>query len=192
MLTILAATIAASLLVSVAAFGRRRDSYRHLQHTISELGEWGAADQGLVNWGVFLPVGLGCMAVAALTFTATGSADLILGTRVLAGSLGAGYLIAALFPCDPGSPLRGGWRQGVHNLGGGIEYVGGTFALLILTSELSQVALAGAVIVGLGAIWLSWPGLPWRGGVQRLVESVLFGSLILSTWLLESQSSSAA
>jgi hypothetical protein len=192
MLTVFATIIAASLLICIVVFGRRREGYRHARHTISELGEQGAADHGRVRWGVFLPVGLGCMAVAALASTATGPAGLTLGARVLAGSLGAGYLIAALFPCDPGSPLQGGWRQGVHNLGGGVEYVGGALGLLILSPELGQVASAGAVIVVLGTIGVSWPGLPWRGAVQRLVESVLFGSLIFSIWQLESQPAPAA
>lgn len=185
MLTSLACLVAGGLLVAVIVFGRRRSGYSHVRDTISELGEVGAPDQRRVGWGVFFPVGLGCLVLSVMASSASGPPPLVAGTRLLAASLAAGYLVAALFPCDPGSPLQGSWRQGIHNLGGGAEYVGGAASLVVLASTLGQSALGAAAVVGLGTVALSLPGIPGRGATQRVVESVLFGTLTISVWLLE-------
>lgn len=185
MLTALACVVAVGLLVAVFVFGRRRAGYSHVRHTISELGEVGARDQRRVGWGVFLPVGLGCLVLSVLASSASGPPPVVAGMRLLAASLAAGYLVAALFPCDPGSPLQGSWRQGIHNLGGGAEYVGGAASLVVLAPTLGQAALGAAAVVGLGTIALSIPGTPGRGAVQRVVETVLVAALVAGTRLLE-------
>ena len=169
----LAATVA--LVAGTIAFARERPGYRHAIHTISELGERGARREKAVALWFFLPVGLLCLGVAALLLPAHTL------TAALAGCLAAGYLIAAAFPCDPGSPLSGTPRQAVHNLGGGIEYVGGGFALIAM-AEASGPAFrwAGyAVLVAAGAIFFMPPGSP-RGLVQRVAEAALFGGLLVA------------
>lgn len=55
---ILVACISLFLTAGICFFGRRRMGYSHLRHTISELGEQGAADMQRVSWGLFFPVGL--------------------------------------------------------------------------------------------------------------------------------------
>lgn len=108
------------LTIAVLGWARRRPGYQHARDTISELGEARAADSRPVSLGTFLPVGLVMLGVAALTREIAGP------SAVLAACIGTGYAVAALFPCDPGSPLSGSLR---HNFGGGIEYVGGALAL---------------------------------------------------------------
>lgn len=173
-------------------FARRRPEYRHVRHTISELGESGARDARLVGFALFLPVGLASAAIGWFT-RSEGALSAALSTLSLA--VAVGYLAAAVFPCDPGSPLTGTWRQGLHNVGGGIEYVGGAVGLWRVgeaaTSKdgsgvLAAAFGAGAVVVALVAVALSFAALArWRGGIQRVGEFILFGGLASAAWLLE-------
>ena len=155
--------------------GSRKPGYSHVRHTISELGEIGSAQKQLVALGVFLPV---CMLMLLVAYLA-----LPLGseTAALALCLAVGYLVAAVFPCDAGSPLSGTWRQAMHNLGGFVEYIGGAFALLRIAEHGGQpfkvlgfVVLAVAIAISVqsfGAV---------RGLIQRVGELCLFGGLALA------------
>ncbi len=174
------------LAAAIWAFARRRPGYRHTEHTLSELGEVGAADGRRVSWGVFLPVGLACLAIGWLLGTPNGAeiSDFTAASRALSLCLAAGYLVAAAFPCDPGSPLSGSVRQAIHNLGGAVEYAGGTFALFTLAREAATpepFQIAGALVM-VGVVGISFVSR-WRGLIQRVAEVALFGGLILATFV---------
>jgi hypothetical protein len=165
--------LAAALLLTggVIHFGRRKPGYRHLQHTLSELGETGAPDQGPVAWGCFLPVGLLLLAAG---LRAPGPA------APLAFCLATGYLGAAAFPCDPGSPASGTWRQGLHNLAGAVEYVGGGVVLLRLgQGGWPWGTWAGGAVLGAAAALTLLLPTGGRGLIQRGAELLLFGTLAL-------------
>lgn len=165
------------LLTALLVFPRRRPAYSHTRHTISELGEVGSRDGRMVSLGVFLPIGLLLGAAALLAREANPNAAL------LAACVGVGYAVAAFFPCDPGSPLEGSARQGVHNLGGAVEYVGGTLALWRLGEVNSAGYQVAAGVVGLATVGLSLPVFfPVRGLIQRVAEAALFGGLLLAFW----------
>lgn len=173
-LTLLAAVHLFFFLIVV---GPRRPGYSHIRHTISELGEFGAPEQRLIAFGVFLPVGA-LLALVAYLLRPIGQAP-----AALALCISVGYLVAAAFPCDPGSPLWGTPRQALHNLGGAIEYAGGAFALWRISESLGQPFRAAALIVGGTAIALSVQAFaPVRGLIQRVAEVCLFGGLALSVW----------
>lgn len=166
----------ALLLTGIAYFGWKKPAYSHWQHTISELGEVGSPLSRTVSYGLFLPVGLLLELVAMLAETTA--------LAGLSGCVGTGYVVAAFFPCDVGSPLSGSGRQRIHNLGGAVEYIGGAYWLtqmgnpvFVMGYNLYAIA-AGSLIVG--SILLSIPGLPFRGLIQRLMEGGLFGALLLS------------
>jgi len=172
------------LLAALARFGARRPAYSHLRHTISELGEAGSADSRRVSLGVFLPMGLLFGGAALAAASRRPESPLAEGVFFLALCLAVGYGVAAIFPCDPGSPLQGSWRQGLHNLGGGIEYVGGAAALFAISRALAvsdpfaaTLFQEGSLLVLCSALALSVAALPWRGAVQRVAELVLFGGL---------------
>src|SRR5688572_860589 len=166
------------LLAELIILGRRRRLYSHTRDTISELGEFGAPDQRMVAVGVFLPVGVVLLLVAALLRSVNRPAAL------LALCVAIGYLTAAAFPCDPGSPLSGSPRQGVHNLGGAVEYIGGGLALLQLSQSLGQAFGVAALVVLSIAIALSIPGIAaMRGLIQRVAELCLFVGLAVAIWL---------
>jgi len=191
-LTLAAALVAVFLTAGTKYFAGRRPDYRHVRHTISELGERGAHDARLVGLALFLPVGLVCAIISWQTKSEGALGDAL---SLLSLALAVGYLTAVVFPCDAGSPLSGSWRQGLHNVGGGVEYVAGAIALWRIgqaaaTRETSRALTAAfgvaAVVVVLVAVALSVTGLSrWRGGIQRVAETALFCGLTVAALLLE-------
>jgi hypothetical protein len=166
-----------------------------VRHTISELGDIVSPSSQIVSLGVFLPVGVGCLAIARWSADRLAGSELSAGLSTLALSLAIGYIVGAIFRCDPGCPLEGSWRQGIHNLGGGIEYVGGAAGLWRIGGALKDSAThslgigfgAAAAIVAVAVVLMSVPALfRWRGAVQRVAEVLLFAGLIAGTGLLES------
>ncbi len=163
------------LALGIARFGARKPGYSHVRDTISELGEMGDPNARPVAFGLFLPVGLALVVVALLvrgTASATGS---------LALCIAIGYIVAAFAPCDPGSPARGSVRQSAHNVGGAVEYIGGTFVLFRLAETGGVIFRIAAAMVVLAIIVFSVPALAAvRGIVQRVAEVALFGGLALA------------
>lgn len=166
------------LTFAIVRFGLR-PGYSHTRHTISELGETGAPAARQVNYGVFLPVGAVLLGTGALLWGEHPDAG------GLAACIGAGYAIAAFFPCDPGSPVSGSLRQQIHNAGGAIEYLGGAFFIARLQaggSPSPDIPGLPALIVA-SAVALSLPlFFRWRGLIQRLAEIALFLSLCFALY----------
>lgn len=167
-------SIASTLLaVAIWRFGVARAAYSQLRHTISELGESGAPNARWVSFGVFLPFGIAMLLVAWLCQAESGS-----GAR-LAVCLAVGYVGAAFFPCDPGSPLSGSWRQSVHNLAGAVQYVGGGAVLWQLGSTAALFEVS-ALLVWVAAGLLSLAATSAiRGAIQRVAEVTLLGCLVV-------------
>lgn len=164
------------LFVCLFVLARRKPGYSHVLHTISEIGEVGAPDQRLVAWGLFVPVGLAFVPGAILF---QGAAPAV---AALCLCIAVGYLVAAVFPCDPGSPVSGSARQGMHNLGGAVEYIGGGLALLAAAKTFEEPGhIAGYIVLGVAVALTVLPAGSPRGLLQRIGEAVLFGS---SAWLV--------
>lgn len=168
----------AYLVVALAWLAPRKVGYSHLHHSISEIGETGAPDQRFVAYGLFLPIGL---EFAFVGFALRDHAQ----ASTLAYCVAAGYVVAAFFPCDPGSPVFGSWRQGVHNLGGAVEYVGGGFSLVALGESLiPMLRPAGFVVLGALIAITVLPASLFRGLVQRVAEIVLFTGVAITAWVV--------
>ena len=182
MIALLPLSIALTLFLTLAILflAYQQPGYSHWRHTISELGEIGTPRSRWVSWGVFLPVGL-CLAYIAFVIKPVSPTVALLATCV-----SVGYLVAAAFPCDPGSPLWGTLRQGIHNLGGGVEYIGGSYALWRLGDELpGELLHMSALVVGVIAFLLSGTAFRLvRGLLHRVAEGLLFGWLIHSLAVL--------
>lgn len=173
----LTALIAAWLFTWVILLATGKPGYSHLRHTISELGETGAPQLRFVAYGLFLPVGLGMLLVAWLVRTTSSPC------AVLALSIGIGYFVAALFPCDPGSPPKGTPRQDLHNLGGAAEYIGGGVSLWNLGDQMGPGFHVAGGIVLVSAIALAvFSPQTFRGLIQRVAEVCLFGGLLVALW----------
>ncbi|MET0230754.1 MAG: DUF998 domain-containing protein [Rhodanobacteraceae bacterium] len=167
------------LAIGTVLLARRRPEYSHLRNTISELGETGARDQRLVAAGLFLPVGVVLLLAASLLRFPSPAGSM------LALAIAIGYVGAALFPCDPGSPLSGTWRQTLHNFAGGIEYIGGGFALVTLARDFGlPFQIAGFVAIGAAIALSVLPSTGSRGAIQRVAELCLFGGLARAAGLV--------
>lgn len=175
--TAVTAIAAIYLFVSLIALAPRKAGYSHIKHSISEIGEIGAPDQRFVAFGLFLSIGLVLLLVAYLVRPASPAA------AALALCIAIGYIGAAAFPCDPGSPLFGTARQVLHNLAGAVEYAGGGFALMKLSESFGQpFKAAGFVVLGTAVALAVLPSNSVRGIIQRIAEACLFGGLALAAW----------
>lgn len=175
--TAVTAIAAMYLLASLIALAPRKAGYSHIKHSISEIGEIGAPNQRFVAFGLFLPIGLVVLLVAYLVRPASPE------SAALALCIAIGYIGAAAFPCDPGSPLFGTARQVLHNLAGAVEYVGGGFALMTLGESFGQPFKgAGFVVLGTAVALAVLPSNSVRGLIQRIAETCLFGGLALAVW----------
>ncbi|MFY2559167.1 DUF998 domain-containing protein [Corallococcus terminator] len=174
-------------------FARRRPGYSHVRHTISELGASGAPEAKRVAWLAFAPAGLAVMGFAAvLNSLLTPDGGVITGL-VLLSLLGVSYVGAAVFPCDEGAPFWGTWKNQMHNLVAGVGYFGAGGGLIDLQrvfeddpslAELSTLTGAVGKLVLLGMVVLSFES-PVRGLVQRTVEALVFGwMLLLGPWMM--------
>jgi Protein of unknown function (DUF998) len=181
------ATVLAALMVLVETlyFASLRPGYSQISNTISELGETGAPQAGEVAFGFFLPVGLLVWLALGLVFREASDTYVAVSFMALS-SLGAGYVIAAFFPCDAGAPLYGTWRTQVHNLAGFIDYEGTGLGFLFIAGHFARhgAAFKAAACVVAGALLLLGTALlsleaAWhvRGAIQRIAEVVQFAGL---------------
>lgn len=175
--TAMTAIAAAYLFAGLFALAPRKAGYSHVKHSISEIGEVGAPDQRFVAFGLFLPIGMALLLVAYLVHPASSA------VTTLALCIATGYIGAAVFPCDPGSPLFGTPRQLLHNLAGAVEYAGGGFALLAIAEDFDQpYKIAGFVVLGSTIALSVLASNSIRGLIQRIAEICLFAGLALAAW----------
>jgi len=160
------------LLTGILYFSRRKPGYSQVKHTISELGEKGAPDAKKVAWALFFPVGI-------LFFLISWLAQDSLLIQGLAGCIGFGYSISAIFPCDKGSPINGSYSQYIHNFGGAVLYVGSIY--FVRQASNHSLPISGnliSILLIIFAILLGIPGSGFRGLVQRFTEALLLCILI--------------
>ncbi|MFT3680817.1 MAG: DUF998 domain-containing protein [Ferruginibacter sp.] len=163
------------LAAGIIYFGIKTKEYNHIKHTISELGETGSSYEKTVSYGLFLPTGI-LLCIAGLLSKHNAN------TAGLALVLAAGYIIAAFFPCDPGSPSSGSWKQQVHNIGGFIEYAGSIYFIMKMANDDAALWFIPYKTIGIllvaGIVLISIPNNPVRGLVQRVMETLLFSCLL--------------
>ena len=170
------------LLASIICFGHKLPAYSHVKDTISELGETGSPFEKAVGYGVFLPIGFLLMIISAVLYFQDPQNDLHQNLSGLTACTGMGYAIAVFFPCDQGSPFSGSTRQQIHNLGGFIEYVGGSYFLFQASEAIPFLSTIGYTII-ICTIGISITKIA-RGLIQRGAEVALFGAMIyISFWL---------
>lgn len=191
----LVAVAAVMVLLGTPYFASLRPAYSHALNTISELGETGAPQAHLVAFGFFLPVGLIVSLALWLTHRQRPGPDTSLILFALSG-LGTGYVLAAVFPCDPRGPLFGSWRTMVHNTAGVIDYGGTALGFLLFCRYCAEHKMrapaasfgTAAALVFLGLVLLSLPpAFPVRGAVQRVTELIQFTGVLFVCHLLSTR-----
>jgi hypothetical protein len=188
------AAAAAVLAVAVTVVGGMLVSgHSHVENFISELGAVGTPWGRAVSLGGFLPTGLVSLAflvVAAPLVAPKGAAKM---GYALLSSIGLAYVGAAFAPCDPGCPaFPTSVRQLVHNLLGILEYLGGGVGLLVFAGtnfrQRRDLMAQGILFVAGVVVLATFAGIAdptlgeWRGLIQRVGETALFGSLLLIGW----------
>ena len=173
---VLSLTASLYLGIAIAVVANRKTAYSHIRHTISELAESGSDCSIQVSFAVFLPVAI-LLSIVALLIGSTNPP-----IAALALAIAIGYGLSAIFPCDPGSPIIGSFRQAVHNFGGAIEYIGGAFSLFWISETAGPVFRIAGFLVAFAAILLSFES-PLRGVIQRIAEFCLFIGLLAALWL---------
>lgn len=132
--------------------------YSSRSNFLSELGQTGAPYAALMNYGVFLPVGLLWAAGMVLVWRALPPGALgAIGAALLFGN-SVSYIGAAFFPCDAGCPAEGSFSQLMHNLTGAVGYFLSPAAFALLGAHLigkgraafGGVTLLAAAATGLG------------------------------------------
>jgi hypothetical protein len=178
---VLAALTAASAAFVPAYFGNRKPGYSHIRDTISELGETGSPVGGVVSYVGFVAIGilLWLFLIVTARVVPSGSAEAFWALSLI----GAGYVGGGIFPCDPGAPPFGSWRNGLHNLFGFGEYAGAAAGFAMLQesdywSPLSSTMEYAGGLVAVCLLGISFPH-PFRGLVQRVAETTIFAGIVL-------------
>ncbi|MEQ8861120.1 MAG: DUF998 domain-containing protein [Pseudomonadales bacterium] len=178
------AAVLLALLVPVVG-GWQYPGFSHSAQYISELGALGAPHGQLISVAGFLPIGVLVAAFVAFGWRALAvSPGSAVGCLLFLG-VAAGYLVAAIAPCDAGCPAQGSARQALHNLGGLLEYLGGGAGLLLIGAALARrpalrqigmtTILLGLFVLGVFYWMGSNPDGAFRGAWQRVTEAALFG-----------------
>jgi hypothetical protein len=164
-------------------YGSRKPGYSHLRHTISELGEMGSPIGKSVSYFGFIAIGVSLwlfLIIAAKLLPSQSDVFFLLSL------VGAGYVGGGIFRCDPEAPFIGSWRTALHNIFAALEYFGAAGAFLTLKrsefwSPLSEVMSYAGGIVFFCLAAISFPH-PFRGLIQRIAETIIFGGVVLIGW----------
>lgn len=166
----------------VVVGGALTPGYSHVSQYISELGARGAPLEGVVRFAGFLPAGLLLLGFCVLAYRALprsrGATFGLVGLAVYA----AGYLAAAVFPCDPGCrPAEPSLAQAIHNAAGLLGYLLAPPSLWTLARAArgwpaaGGLGIAGNLAAGcalVGLLTLS-PTSATVGLSQRLIEAAV-------------------
>lgn len=191
---LLGAATAIFALVMPVYFARKTDGYLSIRDTLSELGATGQPFQYPVSRYYFLPLSI---AITVFIVLGQSAVPFLPQDRFIWGLLGlvaVGYLVAAIFPCDLGSPLVGTTSNKLHNIAGGLEYIGAGLGLVLMglstatSTEWPHISLylilSGSVIL-LSLILLVIPSFQTiKGAVQRLAEASFFIWMLVISLLL--------
>jgi hypothetical protein len=188
--------VVAVLLLTVLG-GAGVPGYSHASQFISELGATGAPHEMLVRFAGFLPAGVFLCLFTLGAFRALPRSRLtsvgLIGVLIYA----VGYIVAAIFPCDPGCrPAEPSASQIVHNLFGLAGYALAPPFLVALGwsarrwpggSYLTVPALLAAGITFVGLLTLS-PESPYAGVSQRGIEATVLLWVMMCAWYARSRS----
>lgn len=163
------------LVCGVVFYAKKRKTYNHFRHSISELGELGSEYEKQVSYLIFLPVGIGCLIVSFATYASNHPA------AFLSGVIGLSYFLSAFFPCDPETPLLGTWKNTLHNIIGGVCYALMAYQLneLMDTKSAWFIDMTFTMLCAFLIIFIIGFPKNFIGLAQRLAEASVFFSTIL-------------
>lgn len=177
--------------VIVVTCGALRPEYNHLSQFISELGESGGTNAGLMNYAGFMLSG-SLILVSGLGLAGRlPRSGLTITGALLVALFGAGIFAAGVFSCDPGCLPEDPSREGfLHNLVSLIAFVAMIVGVALLGFQFRRMpgwqgfagysfvtaAVAAALLVGMMTISAVMPVI---GLAQRVFLGCLFLWLVL-------------
>ncbi len=174
----------AIVLILVIVAGALTPGYSHISQLISELGANGSRYGWPVRFAGFLPAGLLLLAFCMFAYRLLQKAKATTFGLIGLATYAAGYLVAAVFPCDLGCrPNTPSTSQIIHNVGGLVGYLLAPAFLFALARAARAWPVAGHIVVAgyvasalalLGLLTLS-PTSPAAGLSQRLLEASVLG-----------------
>jgi hypothetical membrane protein len=177
------------LTASVLIAGALRPGYSHSAQFMSELGAPGAWTMNVFG---FIPTELLMLAFVALAAKALRRSPLALVGLALLAVYAIGLIIGALAPCDLGCrPAVPSLTHQMHMLAGLIAYLSALISITVLAIAAARrgawrLMVAGFVCAagGIGLLVILDPDLAQVGLVQRGLEALIYGWLILfGVWL---------
>lgn len=202
----LARVLAVAAIVYAAAFyfvgASIKPGYSQVANFISEYNAAGTAYAGLLTYAGFAVVAalLAGFLIAVAPLARVQGASRA-GMWALWGAP-ASFAMAAVFPCDAGCPIEdGSFSQEMHNLLAVATYLV-TGLSLILLSRAPVLAVearwARSFLLTAGVAWIVMFGVmllpemaPVRGLVQRSLDALLAGSLLIVAFVLAQPRASA-
>ena len=169
-----------------------RPDFDNASQFISELGERGTPDGAWVSWAGFVPVGLLAIAFGVLAWRVLrGEPRMAWGVALVGVGMGLAYVVSAFARCEPGCPSDGDLAQTIHNtLGGALGYVGAVAGMLVFglraralggwRNEAYLSLLVAPVVLVLGAMLEQDSVADSRGVVQRVMELLIFGWMVVA------------
>lgn len=175
--------------------------YSHTSQFISELGATRAAFEFPARFMGFLPAGITLLAFCWFSHAALPKSRLTTAALIALAIYAAGYVAAAVFPCDLGCrPQTPSTSQVLHNVIGGLGYLLAPGFLLLFAfrsrswpaaAALSLQGFVAAAVSLLGLLSLS-PSSPFVGLSQRAIEVSVLGWAIACGWYIRRQARDAA
>lgn len=119
-------------------FSKKQPDYEWRRQTISELGKSGSACQWQVACYYFFPIAL---LIFSLLYGWYQMPAVSQSSLLFLLCIPLAYLVASFFPCDDGGPLWGSWRNNIHMLFGGLEYLGAMIGLWLVSVDLAALSV---------------------------------------------------
>lgn len=177
--------------VIVVTCGALRPEYSHLSQFISELGEIGGPNAGLMNYAGFMVPGALILVSGLGLVGPLPRSGLTIAGAFLVALFGAGVFAAGVFSCDPGCLPENPSREGfLHNLVSLIAFVAMIAGVALLGFQFRRMPgwpgfalysflTAAAAAALLLVMMIVTAAMPIIGLVQRVFLGVLFLWLIL-------------
>jgi len=176
------------------AFAWYLPGYHTSTQYISELGAKGAPSADIINYGGFLPAGIGIMLFSYMLFDNRIAHSTLRKGGLFYSGVGIAYVGSVLFPCIPGCPLHTtNSLQIIHNIVAVFEYGGGIAALFFWSRwcrKMEEQAWAKCTYLALIVVLLTFTAMLLpdfrfiRGILQRIADYTLIAWMLIPVFAL--------
>lgn len=176
--------------------GALHPGYSHSRNFISELGAVGAPYRDLVHFGSVYPAAILTILFAYALTRLPGAGALARASGILLGISGLGFLVAGVFPCDPGCDFEApSMAMLVHLAGAATMALCATLAPFVMGLRIVRerggrayfllgLVIAPLVFIAPVVIGVSGPDSPVVGIAQRISFVLPEIWVFVSAWIV--------